>query len=97
MDQSPSTAEEPKTIAEIASLRTRKEFDIEVSRFVALTETEVTLLFPDPPDREELGKLVDIMNGAADESQKKEQLIGRISEVGGAVYKLLSKSIFRVG
>ena len=75
-----------------ASKLTRAQFSEELSSHVTLSGDQLTDLFPEQTDREELAALIDIVLNAADENERKAKLIGNISKVAGAVVKVLGKT-----
>jgi hypothetical protein len=78
-------------IGQQASTLSGEKFAEELSRHVSLTASEIAELFPTPADREELGRLVTIVDAAAAENIKKAQLVERASSMAGAILKIVSK------
>lgn len=62
-----------------------------ISSLTRLTDAEVEELFPEAADKEELARLMQIVNSAAADNDKRAQLIGDVSQVAGAVLKLVAK------
>ena len=76
---------------EEASTETDTALASQISSMSRLTDAEVEELFPDPSDKKELARLMQIVNSAADDNEKRAQLIGDVSQVAGAVLKLVAK------
>jgi len=75
-------------VGQIASKKTKKEFSNELSSHTQLTAEEVSNLFPKKSDREELLLLLELINSAADENEKKAKIAEKIEKISGAVIKL---------
>jgi hypothetical protein len=76
-------------IGQLASKKTKSEFADELSSYTQLTKEEISALFPKKSDREELLALVEIVNSATDENEKKAKIAEKIGKVSGAVVKLV--------
>lgn len=68
-----------------------KRFAERISSLCRLTDAEVADLFPEQRDKEELVRLMRIVRSAAEGNDEKAKLVGDISNVAGAVLKLLVK------
>jgi hypothetical protein len=78
-------------IGKLASKATREQFGDEIAKHTRVTADEVTQLFPEPKDREELSRLIDVVVNAADEEDQKARLVQNTSKVSGAVVTLLKR------
>lgn len=78
-------------IGEIASAATKEDFAEQLSSYTTLTADEIKTLFPTKSDREEMVELIRIVKSSADDNTKKAELIEKISNVSGAVLKLVMK------
>jgi len=76
-------------VGQLASKKTKIEFADELSSYTQLTKEEIKNLFPKKSDREELLALLEIVNSAADENEKKAKVAEKIGKVSGAVLKLV--------
>jgi hypothetical protein len=82
-------------IGQLAGAKTEAEFGDQLSSYTTLTSKEIQTLFPKKTDRDELLNLLRIVNAATADNIKQQELITRISEISGAVLKLVKK--FAVG
>lgn len=78
-------------IGQIASKRTSRTFSDELSRYTGFTAEEAESLFPEKSDRDELVKLIEIVNSDKKDKEKQKELIEKIPDVSGAVIKLVKK------
>lgn len=77
------------TVGQLASKKTKSEFSDELSSYTQLTKKEIGVLFPKKSDREELLILLEIVDSASDENEKKAKIAEKIGKVSGAVIKLV--------
>ncbi len=75
-------------IGELASAQTKAEFSEKLASYTRLTKDETNKLFPKKSDKDELSKLLEIVNASTDENTKKAELAKQIGNVSGAVLKL---------
>ena len=78
-------------IGQIASKRTTEAFYKEFSRFTSFTPEEAERLFPEQSDRDELTRLIEIVNSDKEDKEKQKELIDDITNVSGVVIKLVKK------
>ena len=77
------------SIGRAASRATRLQYDAQLGFFSRFSEEELAALFPDAVDKEELFKLIKIVNADTGEKEKQAALIANIQQVSGAVIKLV--------
>lgn len=80
-------------IGKLASAATKAEFSEKLSSYTSLNAQELAELFPKKSDREELLTLLEIVNSASDENEKKVQIAENIGNISGAVIKLAKKFV----
>lgn len=78
-------------IGQIASKRTSQTFSSELSRYTSFTAEEAESLFPEKSDRDELVRLIEIVNSDKGDKEKRDELINNIADVSGVVIKLIKK------
>ena len=78
-------------IGQIASKRTTEAFSNELSKFTSFTSEEAKRLFPKQSDRDELIRLIEIVNSDKEDKEKQKELIDEITNVSGVVIKLVKK------
>lgn len=76
-----------------ASAATTAEFAKELSDLSAFSEAEIARLFPKKEEAEALKKLIDAVNTATDEQDKRTKLITNIESVVRVATKLATKVI----
>jgi hypothetical protein len=79
------------TIGEIASSETGAEFAAALAKHSSLTADQIKKLFPTENDRAELLSLLEIVNDATSENEKKARIAQKIGQVGGAILKITKK------
>jgi hypothetical protein len=74
-----------KTTAE----QTNAELASNIASLTTLKESQITNLFPTKPDKENLLKLLSIVNATTSENQKISQIKTNIDNIAGTVLKLV--------
>lgn len=69
--------------------QTNAELSAGIAAATTLKESQINSLFPTKPDKENLLKLLTIVNAATSDNQKLAQLKNNISDIGGTVLKLV--------
>lgn len=70
---------------------TLKQLDARISSLTRLTDTELSDLFPEKPDKEKLIQLMQIVKGATADNVKRKQLIDNIAGLADTVLKVVGK------
>jgi hypothetical protein len=80
-------------ILERSAQKTDAQLASEISSLTRLKDEEINSLFPAQPDKENLLKLLEIVNAATDENNKTAELIKNIDKLAGAAIKLIKLAI----
>jgi hypothetical protein len=80
-------------ILEGSAEKTDAQLASEISSLTTLKDDEISTLFPAKPDKENLLKLLEIVNAATDENKKTADLIKNIDKLAGTAIKLIKLTI----
>ena len=80
----------------LASKKTKAQFAEELSKHTQLTANEIKDLFPNKTDRDGLVELLKIVDQSTDMNQMKDEIVNKISKVGGVIIKLTKRFILGV-
>jgi hypothetical protein len=80
-------------ILEGSAQKTDAQLASEISSLTSLKDSEINSRFPAKPDKENLLKLLEIVNAATAENNKTADLIKNIDKVAGAAIKLIKLAI----
>ena len=69
--------------------KTNEQLASEISSLTRLTDTEISSLAPDIPDKEKLLELLEIVNDATEENKKIRLLKQKIDSLAGIVVNLI--------
>jgi hypothetical protein len=80
-------------IGAAASAKTPAQFAQELAALTNFTEDQIQALFPNQSDAEELKSLIELVQSAADENDKRTKLLNSITSVANVVTKIATKVV----
>ena len=78
-------------IAATAAKETDRQLAGEISSLTTMTDSEINELFPTHRDKQQLAKLMEIVNTAGSQNLKIKRIVDNIEDVADAVLKIVGK------
>ena len=79
------------SIIESGAQRSDDRLASRISSVTRMTDEEVKVLFPEPPDAKKLAELMKVVNAATDRNTKINNIISNAEDFAGVILTLLEK------